>query len=141
MRILVVDDNPADVNLIQEFLEDITKVECMIKVIANGTDALKFLVPDQGDCDSPVDLIILDLSLPGASGHDILTVLKEYRNSTPIIVYSGSSNRDDIDRAYRSQASCYVVKPTTYEEINEVLTTLGKFWLTIAKLPSRGLKS
>jgi CheY-like chemotaxis protein len=140
MRILVIDDNPADVNLIQEFLEDISKTECTIQVIANGTEALRFLVPDEGDCLSPVDLIILDLNLPGRSGHEILEVLNEYKNSTPIIVYSGSSNRDDIDRAYLNKASCYVVKPMTYEEITEVMATLGKFWLTIAKLPSRGLK-
>jgi len=143
MRVLIVEDNPADVYIIKKFLKDTSKKEKSEKkldmiVVDNGTDALRIFAPDNDVCPSHhVDLIILDLNLPGCSGQDILEVLKTYDSTIPVIVYTTSDNQDDIDKAYKASANCYVVKPSDLGDIERILTILSQFWTNVARMPSK----
>jgi two-component system, chemotaxis family, response regulator Rcp1 len=138
MQVLIVEDNPADVNMIQEFMIDTSPSHQDVVVVDNGTDALRIFAPDNDVCPPhQIDLIILDLNLPGCSGQDVLEVLHTYHSTIPVIVYTTSSNQDDINKAYQFNANCYVVKPSDLEDIERVLGTLSRFWFQTAKMPSK----
>src|ERR1035437_1100912 len=113
MQILMVDDNEADANLINEFLVDFIEGNNNIKVIENGTSAIEYMKNNKDD----IDLIILDLNLPGHSGHDILEYLKNDNNITPTIVYTSSEYEKDIIKAYSLNANCYIVKSFNIKDI------------------------
>lgn len=82
-------------------------------------------------------LIILDINLPGRSGHDFLTELKSApaTQQIPVVVLSTSESAGDIDRAYRSFASCYLVKPDRFAALVELMRDLSRFWFARVRLP------
>jgi CheY-like chemotaxis protein len=99
-RIVLVEDNPADVYLIQQELERLSGVELVH--YGNGDDALRALQPPPGADFHRPDLVFLDLRLPGIAGHEILRALRaEPRmKDVPIVIISGASpaqlSRDDL---------------------------------------------
>lgn len=116
-RILVVEDNPADVGLIREALEE-HQVRCDLIVINNGERAIQFIEALAGDASACPHLVILDLNLPKKSGRD---VLKSVRASVlcgyvPIIVLTSSDNQKDRSEAARLGASRYIRKPSRLAE-------------------------
>jgi CheY-like chemotaxis protein len=110
-RILVVEDNVADVYLIQEALKE-HGVACSLQVAADGRDALQTLTAhaQQGE---PPDLILLDLNLPRLSGREVLRRVRSMRgfDSVPIVILTSSSASDDVEEARRLGADEYIVKP------------------------------
>jgi DNA-binding NarL/FixJ family response regulator len=82
-------------------------------------------------------LIILDLNLPGRSGHDFLVELKSSpaTQQIPVVVLSTSESPGDVDRAYRSFAACYLVKPESFATLVELMRDLSRFWFAKVKLP------
>jgi CheY-like chemotaxis protein len=139
MRILIIDDNPADVNMITEIFDEIEGCIYKTQVITDGEEASKFLLKKKPYTDAKTPhLVILDLNLPRKSGHEILRDISEAGLSVPIIVYTTSDRPEDIKRAYRLKANAYVVKPPEFSRLNEVLRLLGQFWMNVAKLPQQG---
>ena len=138
LEILLVEDNLADIRLLQEVLKEAT-VQTHLSVVQDGIDALAFL-RREGAYRQAVqpDLILLDLNLPGKPG---LEVLKEVSaepslRRIPSIVLTSSEAEEDITRSYELCANCYVVKPKDLDEFQQIVTKLHDFWLTAAKLPS-----
>lgn len=136
-QILVVEDNPADVRLLRYALDQMTSV-CKLSIAADGAEAIRLLAAadrEQGDCP---DLVLLDLNLPLVSGHDVLQQIKSdpKTKSIPVIVMSSSASPDDVNRAYREYANCYVRKPTSLDDYLGVVRMLEGFWLQVASLPS-----
>lgn len=82
-------------------------------------------------------LIILDLNLPGRSGHDFLVELKRETTTQqiPVVVLSTSESAGDVDRAYRSFAACYLVKPPSFATLVELMRELSRFWFERVRLP------
>lgn len=117
MRVLLIEDNPYDQQLIEQTLRPFTN-EMIIR--KNGNSILELL--------SEVDLVILDLNLGFEEGRKLLQKIKRKRKSLPIIIYTTSENPDDIKFCYSHGASCYVTKPFGLEETLKKLTTLGLFW-------------
>lgn len=83
-------------------------------------------------------LVMLDLSLPGVSGHDFLGELKSdpATQQIPVVVLSNSNNAGDVDRAYRGFASCYLVKPDSFLTLVELMGDLKRFWMQRVRLPN-----
>src|SRR4051812_4564487 len=75
VHILLVEDNPGDVRLIQEALKT-TELQCVLDVASDGDEAIERLIDESHGLPLP-DLIILDLNLPRRSGHEVLTAIKE----------------------------------------------------------------
>lgn len=139
MRVLIIDDNPADVNMINETFMEIRGCRYTPTIINNGTDAIKYLLKQAPYTkESSPNLIILDLSLPGRSGYDVLKEMGKKELNIPVIVYTTSDRPEDIAKAYKYKASSYVIKPADLDELNRVLKLIGQFWLTVAKLPEQG---
>lgn len=130
-RVFAIEDNPADVRLIEEGVET-TDLELDLQVCNTGQQAIEWL--RSIDTDTPEahpDLVLLDLNLPGKSGFDVLATIRTETpfSETPVVVVSSSQNRDDIDRAYDSAANAYVMKPADPDEYIQAIDSVIQFWI------------
>lgn len=135
MRILIIDDNLADAVLVQDVLEELAPNHYRFDILQNGNDAIKFLKNDPPK-EQP-DLIILDLGLPGKTGHEILQFIVDNNIVTPVLVYTTSDDPGDIEKAYNLNANCYIVKATDLRQLTEIMKTTGLFWSKVVRLPKR----
>jgi len=138
MEILLVEDNPADVRLITEVIRD-SKIIKECHVVKDGAEALQFLHREGEFEKAPIpDVILLDLNLPKINGFEVLEELKNnvLLEKIPVIILTSSSNEENIKKCYQLYANCYVVKPTEFNDYEEVIKTIESFWGKIATLPS-----
>lgn len=137
VHILLVEDNPGDVRLIEEALKT-TDLQYYLEIAPDGDAALTRLI-NEPDSELLPDLVILDLNLPRRSGHEVLAVIKEHpkTRTVPVIVLSSSGLTDDIQKAYGLHANCYIQKPQNIDDFFHVCSLLEAFWFEVARLPKR----
>lgn len=133
--VLLVEDSPSDAGLWKEALGG---SPVTLRVVQTGEMALDFIrrrAPFERE--PPVDLVILDLGLYGASGFDVLATLKESTATAhiPVVVFTNSMDRANVARAYALHANSYICKPTTYEEFEQVVGLVRRFWIDVVRLP------
>jgi len=135
IEILLVEDNPGDVELFRRGL-GAGKVSNRLTVAEYGADALAHLRGDLGETGRP-QLIVLDLDLPDMSGLDILAALKADPGlrRIPVVVMTGSAAETDIVRSYDLQASGYVTKPFDPAEFVRTVLVVKDYWLCLVRLP------
>jgi len=140
--ILLVEDNPGDVRLIQETLQD-GKLLNRVVTVTDGQKALAYL-RKQGSCAQATrpDLILLDLNIPRKDGHEVLAEIKAdpRLRSIPVVIVTSSQAEEDILRSYNTHANCYVTKPADLEKFVTVVRAIGEFWVTIVKLPPEAVR-
>ena len=136
-EILLIEDNPGDVRLLQEAFREIA-VPHRISVAVSGAAALDFLHRKDPLADAPrPDLVLLDLNLPDMHGLDVLAAIKNdprFRR-IPAVVFSSSQNRAEITEAYNLNANSYIAKPVDLADYIRVVKGVEEFWLTVVKLP------
>lgn len=139
IQILMVEDNPGDVRLTKEALKD-AKVSNTLYVVEDGVAALDFLYRrgDYSDAPRP-DLILLDLNLPKKNGREVLGEIKqdEQLKMIPVVILTTSQAEEDVVRAYRLHANCYIVKPVDFVQFTKIVWTIEDFWLSIVTLPTK----
>jgi len=139
IEILLVEDNPGDVRLTIEGLNE-GKVRNNLHVARDGVEALDFL-RRQGRFPDAVrqDLILLDLNLPRMDGREVLAEIKSDPDlkTIPVVVLTTSRAEQDILHSYQLQANCYITKPVDLEQFITVVRSIEDFWLTIVTLPNR----
>jgi CheY-like chemotaxis protein len=135
--ILIVEDNPGDVRLIQEALKT-SSIDPTLYFTRDGGEATHFLetrkhAPSHGF----PHLIVLDLNLRQKSGFEVLEYVKrdEMLKRIPVIVLSSSQNPDDVAKAYDLHANCYLTKAPNYEAFVDVVKALEFFWTQTTNLP------
>jgi chemotaxis family two-component system response regulator Rcp1 len=130
--ILLVEDNPGDVELVREALNE-GKVRNELHVAMDGVEAIRFL-KQSNPCP---DLILLDLNLPRMNGREVLQEIKSdpKLGIIPVVVLTSSKEEEDIVRSYRLHANCYITKPVNLEQFLNVVKSIQNFWLAIVKLP------
>ena len=135
--ILLVEDNPGDVELTREALHD-SKVHMRLSVVHDGVEALRFLRREGVHAGAPrPDLILLDLNLPRKDGRGVLAEVKadpELRQ-IPVVILTSSQAEQDILKAYELHANCYVTKPVDLDQFITIVRSIEHFWFTIVKLP------
>lgn len=140
IRLLLVDDNPADVGLAREALSR-TSHHSAIESVEDGVEALAFL-NRRGKYAQALqpDLVILDLSLPKRNGLAVLAAMKAgpQLRHIPVVVFSSSRLSQDITRSYELGASSYVSKPGNLTEFFSVVKSIEDFWCDTASVPPRG---
>jgi len=135
INILLVEDNPGDVELTEDALRR-SKVTTKVAVVNDGEDALVYL--NSRDDGSMPDLVLLDLNLPKKDG---MEVLKEMRGDPnlkhiPVVVLTTSEAERDILASYQLGANCFISKPVDLNEFRKVVESIDDFWFTIVKLPN-----
>jgi two-component system response regulator len=139
INILLVEDNPGDVVLIREALEE-SRVLITLSVAVDGVEAMKFLRRQEKYAGAPrPDIILLDLNLPRRSGREVLRDIKSdpELKAIPVVVLTSSRAEEDILKSYELQANCYIIKPVDFEKFLSVVRLLEDFWLTVVKLPPK----
>jgi CheY-like chemotaxis protein len=138
IKILLVEDNPGDVELIREAFKEGRLVN-EFDVVGDGQEAIDYLrkVGSYAKRSSP-DMILLDLNLPKKDGRQVLMELKNdpILKRIPIVVLTTSASQEDISQAYENRANCYVRKPVDLNDFLDVMKQVENFWLSIVKLPS-----
>lgn len=138
-QILLVEDNPGDVRLMDEALKG-NKVHYEMSVVEDGLQAMSFLrqEAEYADVLRP-DLIILDLNLPKKDGRKVLVKIEENTNlrRIPVVVLTISKADEDILEAYDHHANCYITKPIDLDQFFNVARSIKDFWLTVVTLPPR----
>lgn len=138
IEILLVEDNPGDVRLIQEALRESTRPNTT-HVVRDGVEAMAFLRREGQYADAVrPDLVLLDLSLPRKDGREVLAELKEDPDlrCIPVVILTASRDHRDVLNAYGLHANGYVTKPMDLDQFMTVFECMGRFWFDIVKLPS-----
>ena len=134
MRLLVVEDNPTDVMLLQEALRAAGHRH-EPQIARDGEEAMSHL---RGGGERP-DLVLLDLNLPRKNGTEVLAEMRadEQLARIPVIVLTSSAAQQDIDECYARGANAFVVKPQDLDAFMDLIGAIRSFWLEVAQLPSR----
>jgi chemotaxis family two-component system response regulator Rcp1 len=118
IQILLVEDNPGDARLTLEALKD-GKVQNRLYIVNSGMEAIAFLRRKGKYADAPnPDFIILDLNMPLMNGSQLLAEVKQDSalKNIPVAILTGSQAAEDIARAAKLHADCFVTKPIDLEE-------------------------
>lgn len=143
-RILLVEDDPRDVELILEALGDYNLANEVI-VVTDGEEALDYLFC-RGNFkarhgDNPA-VVLLDLKLPKVSGMEILKEIRadEKLKMTPVVVLTSSREERDWIDSYKLGVNAYVVKPVDFHAFVEAVKDLGVFWAVINEPPPGSIR-
>ena len=135
--IFLVEDNKADVRLIQEAFKNSSLPHEMLTV-RDGIEAMAFLRREGEYNTAPrPDLILLDLNLPKKDGREVLAEIKNDSKlkRIPVIVLTTSQNEDDIYHSYDLHVNCYITKSRNISQLFKIVKRIEDFWLETVTLP------
>jgi len=135
--LLIVDDDIDQAKLFEILLVDLG-FDHRCHYAGSGSAAVAFLRKDPPYEDAPrPDLIILDVNMPGLDGCDTLRLIKSdpRLRCIPVVMFSASTNDDDMVRCYKQHANAYVRKPSDLESSLAVVRQIERFWFGTARLP------
>jgi CheY-like chemotaxis protein len=143
-RILMVEDDPKDVELTLGALEEYNLVNEIV-VARDGQEALDFLYYRGQFSARPHNnpsVILLDLKLPKVDGLEVLKQIKsdERLKMIPVVVLTSSREERDMVRSYELGVNAYVVKPVDFHEFVNAVKELGVFWGVINQPPPGSMK-
>ena len=137
-EILLIEDNPGDVRLLQEAMRE-TNSRHHLRIAWDGEEAMAYL-RQKGAYSSGArpDLIVLDLNLPKKDGREVLQEIKTDPSlrRIPVVVLTTSDAPYDVLQSYELHANCYVTKPANLSQLMQTVHSIEQFWLSTATLPS-----
>lgn len=131
IRLLLVEDDESDAFLTKRAFADVKGASLMhVPGARAALDALR---------SGRFDLLLLDLNMPGLSGHELIETLREGEEPelVPIIVFSSSNHPGDVDKAYGAGANAYLRKPDSLGGYQQVADAVCRFWRDHAEFPGR----
>jgi len=140
ITILMADDDADDRQMTKEAFEE-SRLANDLRFVENGVELMDYL-NRRGKYDAPDSsprpgLILLDLNMPKKDGREALKEIKAdpRLKNIRVVILTTSKAEEDIYRSYDLSAASYITKPVTFEQLVEVVKTLGKYWLEIVELP------
>jgi two-component system, response regulator len=139
ITILLADDDPDDRLMAQDALAE-SRLANPLHMVEDGEELLEYLqgVGRYGDAPpSRPGIILLDLNMPRMDGREALAAIKQdpRLRRIPVIVLTTSKADEDIVRSYDLGVNSFITKPVTFEQLVDVMRSLGKYWLEIVELP------
>jgi CheY-like chemotaxis protein len=143
-RILLVEDDPKDVELTLTALEEY-KLANEVVVTRDGEEALDYLYRrgnfSTRSTDNPA-VLLLDLKLPKVDGLEVLQQMKSDQKLKliPVVVLTSSHEEKDMITSYKLGVNAYVVKPVDFHEFVNAVKELGIFWALVNEPPPGSVK-
>ncbi len=139
--ILIADDDPDDRLMIREAFAE----GCQDSRLCFAHDGVQLMRILNGEVQSPQEscgypsLILLDLNMPLKDGREALREIKSSPRlrTIPTVVMTTSGNDDDIRHCYDAGANSYIVKPSSYSGLLDVVSSLTNYWTSTVALPTR----
>ena len=143
-RILVVEDDPRDVELSLTALDEY-RLANEVVVVRDGKEALDYLYCREQFASRPEEspaIIVLDLKLPKVNGLEVLQQIRsDVRLKTiPVVVLTSSHEEKDMLASYQLGVNAYVVKPVNFHEFVNAVKEVGMFWAIINQPPPGSAK-
>ncbi len=137
-EILIVDDEPGDVELIRSAIEE-GRFYCRIHVVNDGVEAMAYLRregPNYMEAVCP-DLVLLDLNMPRMTGREVLAAMQteEQLSRIPVVILTTSDVERDVLQAYELGAAGFVTKPVDIERLYEAVHGVQEYWFGLMRKP------
>ena len=138
-RILLVEDNPKDIDLTLAVLEE-SDLDHEVAIARDGTEALDYLYHRGKFAERAAGLpavVLLDLKMPKLDGLEVLRLVKAdpKLKKLPVVMVTSSRESQDLTTSYELGANAYVVKPTNFQQFTERLKQLISFWTRLNEPP------
>lgn len=137
-RMLLVEDDPNDIELIQLALEEYPFVN-EIDIAEDGEQALQYLfgTGENGLRQALPRFILLDLKLPRTNGIQVLERIRSdpRTQKTVVVVMTSSAEDKDLEACYNLGVSSYIVKPSDFQEFREITRQVGYYWMMLNQPP------
>jgi len=139
--ILLVEDNARDQALTMRALKK-SNVANEVVVVRDGVEALEYFFGSGTDTvrvpEVMPQLVLLDLKLPKVNGLEVLRKIRadERTRRLPVVVFTSSSEEEDMIKSYNLGANSYVRKPVEFEQFLEATRQLGLYWLVLNETPT-----
>lgn len=129
INFLLVEDDDDHAEIIVRALKH-SRVANNVRRVADGIEALAFLRKRGHSSTQRPDIILLDLKLPGLSGHELLEIIKSDPDllTIPVVVLTTSNTERDREEAYVRHANSYIVKPASFTRFREMVRDLSLYW-------------
>jgi two-component system, chemotaxis family, response regulator Rcp1 len=136
-EILLIDDNPADLELTRDVLAKSGRVG-RVACVLDGNEAMAVLRREGNYTGAALpQLVLLDLNLPRKDGRSVLAEIKQdpQLRDIPVVIFTTSQAPHDIQHSYELGANCFVSKPGNLHDFVSAVSALEQFWLSVARLP------
>jgi two-component system response regulator len=140
VEILLVEDNPQDLELTQRALRQANLTNC-IHIARDGAEALEFLFCEGAHAGRKIEdgpkVILLDLKLPKLDGLQVLKRIKSdpRTRSIPVVVLTSSKEQNDVVESYHLGVNSYIVKPVNFERFAAAVQEVGTYWVLLNHPP------
>ncbi len=130
LKILLIDDNPADVKLFENLFRS-TRFEVKLRVAKDGEEALRVLSHSSFEGKEDPDMILLDLNLPKIDGQEVLARIKAHwgLKHIPVLILTSSNNQRDFELAKQNHADDYMIKPAGITDFSALVQRIEDFWI------------
>lgn len=134
-KILLVEDNDRDAELVVMELASFDK-DVKVDRVSDGVEAMAYLrrqeVFSERDAVEPV-LVLLDIKLPRMNGFEVLEQMKAdpLLKTIPVVMFTSSSEKNDLKRSYETGVNAYVVKPVDFHDLSDALRHTQRFWCDV----------
>ncbi|MDA8033473.1 MAG: response regulator [Actinomycetota bacterium] len=139
IRVLLVDDSPAEVSLTTEVLAE-AGMAGDVAVVGDGEAALAYLRGEGAFCGAPrPDVVLLDLNLPRRSGQEVLAEMQEDEalRAIPVVVLTRSAGDADVRAGCGQQAAAFLAKPVVLEDLLGTVAAIEGLWPRAVRYPDR----
>ena len=133
-QILIVDDNPSDVELTIHALQE-DRLAPSVHVAEDGAAAIDFVLCQRNHSGRKLEdrprVILLDLKMPRMDGFQVLRTLRGDQRSwaIPVVIFTSSKEPRDVAEGYRLGASAFLQKPVDFQDFRRMIGEIGVFWL------------
>lgn len=137
--ILLVEDNPKDIELTLEALAE-HNLANQVTVVKDGVEAMEYLRYEgkykMRKQRNPA-VILLDIKMPRMDGIEVLQAIRSDNKlkTLPVVILTSSREEPDLKRSYEFGVNAYVVKPIDFKEFIDAVKQVGVFWAVINELP------
>ncbi len=122
-KILLAEDNEAEAEIVQLLIDAKYKNRIDLIVLDNGLKVIDYINNNE------IDLLLLDINIPGVNGKEIAKYIRNQELYFPVIILSTSDTEDDVKECYRYCVNSYLVKPIDFNVFEEMFDRVIQYWM------------